>query len=137
MKNLLLLEEDLEGRESLARLLKKKGFCVIQAADEAAALTALGSAGSLDLVLAGATNRDRSEFLADLRERDVHLPVIFLADYCGPESRLRGLFGAFSVSRNLNFYINTRPVGLQELERMIRIAMNRRADGCAVPLAAA
>ena len=105
MKNLLLLEEDQEGREALAKVLRKRGFTVRQARDEATALAILAASPPMDMVLAGATERDRSEFLADVRERKPQVPVIFLSDYCGPEARLRGLaFGAFTMSRSLNFY---------------------------------
>ncbi len=126
MKNLLLLEEDLEGRETLSRILKKRGFSVVQAEDAGAALRRLDSDSPIDVVLVGASDRDRTEFLSDLRENRPRLPVIFLTDHCGPESRLRGLvYGAFTVSRSHNFYINMRPVGLNELERLIRIVLNK------------
>ncbi|MEK6697690.1 MAG: response regulator [Nitrospirota bacterium] len=138
MKNLLLLEEDQEGREALAKVLRKRGFTVRQARDEATALAILAASPPMDMVLAGATERDRSEFLADVRERKPQVPVIFLSDYCGPEARLRGLaFGAFTMSRSLNFYINMRPVGLHELERLIRIVLGRRHAGRGMELIAA
>lgn len=127
MKNLLLLEEDVEGREALARILKRKGFRVLQAGDEMTALTAVSSALPLDLVVAGATSRDRSEFLSDLRGVRPLLPVMFLADYCDPEARLRSIrFGPFTQSRKLNFYINVRPIRVTELDRMIRIIVHKQ-----------
>jgi hypothetical protein len=62
-----------------------------------------------------------------LRERRPYLPVIFLNDYYGPESKLLSIgYGAFSMSRSLNCYINMRPIRLDELERMIRIVLGRR-----------
>lgn len=138
MRNLLLLEEDAEGRGALARVLKKRGFLVAQAKDQSAALSHLSSARPVDLVLAGATYRDRVDFLSDLRESRPNLPIIFLSDYCAPESRLRGLtYGAFSMSRRHNFYINMRPVGLDELERLIRIVLGKRRFDQTVRLAAA
>ncbi len=138
MKNLLLLEEDREGRESLAKVLRKRGFTVRQAEDEASALAILGASPPVDVVLAGATERDRTEFLADVREGSSQVPVIFLSDYCGPESKLRGLaFGAFTMSRSLNFYINMRPVGLHELERLIHIVIGRGHTGRSAELIAA
>lgn len=138
MKNLLILEEDGEGRETLARILKRRGFHVLTTVDEASALLALSSGAPIDVVIAGATDRDRGEFLSDLHETRPDLPIIFLSDYCAPESRLRSLqYGPFSVSRRLNFYINTRPVGFHELERMIRIVLAGRRPVRQAGLAAA
>jgi DNA-binding response OmpR family regulator len=137
MKRVLLLDEDREGREVLGRILKKKGVSVVQAGDPEAALAALSSGIPLDLVIAGITDADRTTFLSDLREEQPDLPVIFLTDYCTPESRLRGvLYGAFLMSRALNFYINTRPIGLHELVRMIRIIFQQRSISAQRPLAA-
>lgn len=48
------------GRERIiCAIAEKRGFRAVQAADEAPALTARRSAGSVDLVLSDATNRDR------------------------------------------------------------------------------
>jgi DNA-binding response OmpR family regulator len=138
MKRVLLLEEDGEGRATLARILKKKGFNIIPAKDDAAAITVLASPMNIDLIIAGATERDRSEFLADVRTCRLDLPVIFLSDYCGPEARLRGLaFGPFSMSRTQNFYINVRPVAFHELDRLIRMVLSRHAGVSVHGLAAA
>ena len=137
MTRVLLLEEDREGREVLGRILKKKGFSVVQAGNASTALAAISSKMPLDLVIAGITDTDRTVFLSDLREEKPDLPVIFLSDYCAPESRLRGaLYGAFLMSRALHFYINTRPVGLHELVRMIGIILHQRSVSAESPLAA-
>ncbi len=126
MKNLLLLEEDTEGRDLFARILMRKGFNVIQAPDEACALAEMSSGQRrIDIVLAGATYKDRLEFLADLRDKRPRVPVIFLADCPEPESRLRCIMGPFAVSKRHNFYINTRPVAFQELDRLLRIIAGR------------
>ncbi len=138
MKRVLLLEEDNEGRESLARVLKKRGFTVLQTGDESSALDILSSTSQIDVVIAGASDLDRLEFLADVREKRPHLPVVFLADYCGPESKLRGIrYGAFSMSRSMNFYINMRPIGLTELDRLLRIIVSDRRTECIRSLVAA
>ena len=127
MEQVMLLEEDGEGRETLARVMRKRGFRVVTAEDQRAALSVLMSGLPISVVLAGATYRDRVDFLSDLRETRPNLPVIFLTDYCSPESRLRGIqYGAFSMSRRLNFYINMRPVELDELDRMIRIVLSKQ-----------
>ena len=128
MKNLLILEEDREGREALAKVLKQRGFRVFEAADEAAALAVIGSTPSIDLLIAGATLEDRSAFFVDVREQRSELPVLFLTDYCWPEARLRSLLlGAFGMSRRLNFYLNMRPVGLAELERLLLVVLYGRS----------
>jgi DNA-binding response OmpR family regulator len=138
MIRVLLLEEDSEGRESLARVLKKRGFAVLQTGDESSALDILSSTSLIDVVIAGASDLDRLEFLADVREQRPHLPVVFLADYCGPESKLRGiLYGAFSMSRRLNFYINMRPIGLTELDRLLRVIVGDIRTECVRSLVAA
>ena len=138
MEHVLLLEEDGEGRETLARVLSKRGFRVVPAEDQMTALSVLTSGLPISVVLAGATYRDRIDFLSDLRETRPNLPVIFLTDYCSPESRLRGMkYGAFSMSRRLNFYINMRPVELDELDRMIRIVLGKQCADHAPGLSAA
>ena len=138
MKRVLLLEEDGEGRESLARILKKRGFAVHQAGDESSALDVLSSTALIDVVIAGASYQDRLEFLTDVREQRPDVPVVFLSDYCGPESKLRGIrYGAFSMSRSLNFYMNMRPVGLNELDRLLRMIVSNRRSECTRNLVAA
>ena len=138
MKRVLLLEEDGEGRESLARILKKRGFAVLQAGNESSALDALSTTALIDVVIAGASYRDRLEFLTDVREQRPDVPVVFLSDYCGPESKLRGIrYGAFSMSRSLNFYMNMRPVGLNELDRLLRMIVSNRRSECTRNLVAA
>jgi len=130
MKKVILLEEDFEGREALGKILRMWGYNVIQAANESAVHAALASAQPVDLILAGATCRDRLEFLSDLRIARQSLPVIFLTDYCGPESRLRGLrYGAFVKFRPHEFFMNMRPVGLLELERLLRVIQHRQSAG--------
>ncbi len=134
---ILLLEEDREGREALSRILKKIGFTVLPAENPPKALQMLKSVMPLNLMIAGATDRDRTEFLSDMRVFRRNLPVIFLTDYCAPESMLRSrLFGAFLVSRALHFYINTRPISLNELCSVICIATRRERDGREQVLAA-
>lgn len=126
MKNLLLIEEDIEGREVLARILTARGFRVMKATNESAALTVIGSVIPVDVVIAGATTRDRSDFLADLRRERPHVPVVFLmnAGRAGSASPLSS--GPFSLSRKLNFYVNRRSVGIDELDWLIRIIILNR-----------
>ncbi len=131
MRQVLLLEEDLEAGEVLARVLRHRGFVVTEANDQSQAL-ALADTCGIDLVIAGVTSYDRLEFLADLREKKPEVPVIFLNGAHGPESILLGIrYGAFTVARNLNFYLNMRTVRMNELDRIIRIALGgRRHDSC-------
>jgi CheY-like chemotaxis protein len=129
MKSLLLLEEDSERRETLSKMLRSRGFRVFPSEHEAAALTVLDSDHSVDLVIAGTTHRNRLEFLADLRERQHTVPVVFLADHCDAESRLRALAGSFYLFRRHNFYINMRTIEFSELDRLIRIVLNPQRIG--------
>ncbi len=128
MKTILVLEEDLEGRDALSAMLRRKGFRVCQAEHEAAALEALGPGCPVDLVLAGATDRNRSDFLACLRSQRPSMPVVLLADCSDAVSRKQLLSGGFWLSRRLNFYMNTRPVDFNELDRLIRIALIPQRD---------
>ena len=120
MKSILLLEEDFDGREILSKMLRQRGYRVMPAEHETAALAVLDSGSPVDLVLAGATFRNRLEFLAHLREQSRSVPVVFLADHRDAESRLPGLAGGFYVSPKLNLYLNTRPIEFHELDRLIR-----------------
>ena len=120
MKSILLLEEDVEGREILSKMLRQRGFRVVPAEHTAAALAVLDSGSPVDVVLAGATYRNRLEFFANLRERLRSVPVVFLADHRDAESELRGPAGGFYVSPKLNLYLNTRPIEFHELDRLIR-----------------
>ena len=120
MKSILLLEEDTEGREILSKMLRQRGYRVLPAEHATAALAVLDSGSPVDVVLAGATYRNRLAFLADLRERLRSLPVVFLADHHDHESKSQGLLGGFYVSPELNLYINTRPIEFYELDSLIR-----------------
>ncbi len=126
MKSLLLLEEDVEGREILSKMLRRRGFHVIPAEDEADALAILGSGCPVELVLAGAAYHDRLDFLAALRERRRSVPVVFLADYRDNELSWRGLLSGFYVSRKHNLYVNARPIKFYELDRLLRIVPSPR-----------
>ncbi len=130
MKTILVLEEDVEGREALSTMLKRKGFHVYQAEHEAAALAVLGRYGCpIDLVLAGATDRDRIDFLACLRTQRLSIPVVLLTDCGNAVSRKQLLSGGFRLSGRMNFYMNTRPIDFNELDRLIRITLiPRRSD---------
>ena len=129
MKSILLLEEDFSGREILSKMLRQRGYRVIPAEHETAALAVLGSGSPIDLILAGATFRNRVEFLADLREQSRSVPVVFLADHRDAESGLHGLAGGFYVSPKLNLYLNTRPIEFHELDRLIRSVPARQGTG--------
>ena len=120
MKSIMLLEEDFDGREILSKMLRQRGYRVMPAEHEAAALAVLDSGSPVDLVLAGATFRDRLEFLARLREQSRSVSIVFLADHHASESSLPGLVGGFYVSPKFNLYLNTRPIEFHELDRLIR-----------------
>lgn len=123
MNTILVLDEDFEGREALSALLRQKGFRICQAEQEAAALAALGPGCPVDLVIAGATDRTRTDFLASLRAQRPSMPVVLLANCRDAVSRRRLLSSGFRLSRSLNFYMNTRPIDFSELYRLIRIAL--------------
>lgn len=129
MKSILLLEEDFEGRELLSKMLRQRGHRVMPAEHETAALAVLDSGCHVDLVLAGATFRNRLDFLADLREQSRSVPVVLLADHRASESRLPGLVEGFYVSPKFNLYLNTRPIEFHELDRLIRSVQAPQSTG--------
>ncbi len=129
MTTILVLDENIVGRETLSNMLKRKGYHVYQVEHEDAALKALGRGCQIDIVLAGATDRNRDNFLACLRAHQPSLPVILLADCNDAVSRNQLLSGGFCLSRKLNFYMNTRPIEFSELDRLIRIALIPQRNG--------
>lgn len=129
MKSIMLLEEDFEGREILSKMLRQRGYRVMPVEHETAAFAVLESGSPVDLVLAGATFRNRIEFLERLREQSRSVPVVFLADHRDAESKLHGLVGGFYVSPKLNLYLNTRPIEFHELDRLIRSVPGTQGSG--------
>jgi CheY-like chemotaxis protein len=128
MKTILVLEENPEGRKALSMMLRQRGFRVYQVEHEAAALATLRPGCPIDLVLAGATDRNRTDFLACLRAQQTTMPVVLLADCSEAASRKQLLSGGFRLSRKLNFYMNIRPIDFNELDRLIRIALIPRRN---------
>ena len=126
-KSILLLEEDVEGREILSKMLRQRGFRVVAAENTSAAFAVLGSGDPVDVVLTGATYRNRLEFFADLRERLSSVPVVFLANHHAAELKPRQVQSGFCASPKLNLYINTRPIEFSELDRLIRTLPGSRS----------
>ncbi len=129
MKTILVLDENIVGRETLSTMLKRKGYHVYRVEHEDAALKVLGRGCHIDIVLAGATDRNRDDFLACLRVRRPALPVILLTNCDDAVSRNQLLSSGFCLSRKLNFYMNTRPIEFSELDRLIRIALIPQRNG--------
>jgi len=129
MRTILVLEENREGRKAISKMLRSKGFRVTEVENETAALAALGPGYHVDLVLAGVTDRNRADFLASLRTQRPLMPVVLLADCSDAVSREQLLSGGFCLSRRMKFYMNTRPIGFNELDRLIRIALIPKKDG--------
>ncbi len=126
MKSILVVEEDIEGRAILAKMLRLRGFQVLPVGNETAAIVALSSDRPIDLVLAGATDQDRADFLTGVRTRRPSVPVVLLADRHDAKSQAQVLPSGFSMSSRLNFYMNTRPIHFGELDRLIRFALMPR-----------
>ncbi len=129
MKTILVLEENLEARELLSKMLVRKGYRVYQAEDETAALTALRPSDHIDLVLAGATKRNRAGFLASLRTRGPSIPVILLTDRGEAIYRKQLLTSCFFLLSRPNFSMSTRPTDFNELDRMIFISLMPQRNG--------
>lgn len=127
MSCLLLLEEDPDERETLARLLYEKGFMVAQARDQAGARSVLASSAPVELVIAGADYHDRGKLLSSLWEARPNVPVIFLAASNPPQPKRHSIsHDSVSIRHNLKFQIKMRPIGVEEIDRMIRIAACKR-----------
>jgi DNA-binding response OmpR family regulator len=90
--NILYVEDDSEAREFVGRALAQHGH-VVGLAESAADGLAQALAGGHDLLVLDVMLPDRSGFdlLADLRERGVHTPALFLTAQGQVSHRIRGL----------------------------------------------
>ena len=84
---LLLVEDDLDFRSSLAGRLEKRGFIVVETASAEEALGMLERA-TFDVVVSDIKlpGTDGMELLAEIKRRDALLPVILITGYASLES---------------------------------------------------
>lgn len=127
MSCLLLLQQDPDESQRLARLFNEKGFMVAQARDQAGARSILASSAPVELVIAGADCHDRAKLLSGLWQARPNVPVIFLAASSLPETKRDSVAHERpSIRRDLKFQTKIRPIRVEEIDRIIRIAACKR-----------
>jgi len=123
MKNILLIDDDLNHLVVLAFALDEAGYNVILKMDAESALAVLRENVSLDLIIIDdqMPGLDALSFMIMLRELMPKVPVIVLARQCNMDTYLKVMsFGAFE-------YLN-KPVRACELTRIVIMALDRRLD---------
>jgi hypothetical protein len=122
MKSILLVGQAGEEKGSISVMLRKKGFHVIEVADDASVKAALISAMAVDLVVAAAGERGQLCNLQAMLGR--RIPVIFLSDSAGKcrdcVSNNHRSHGHSSERRSAGKF------DVLELDRRIRLALNVR-----------
>ena len=120
----LLVEDDLDLRDVLARALREEGFTVRTASD---GRSALASAADVDAVVldVGLPDSDGRDVCAALRAQGVDVPVLFLTAHDGVTDRLAGF------SAGGDDYL-AKPVHLAELVARLRAVLRRVAGRPAV-----
>jgi len=115
----LLVEDDLDLRDVLARALREEGFTVRTASD---GRSALASAADVDAVVldVGLPDSDGRDVCAALRAQGVDVPVLFLTAHDGVTDRLAGF------SAGGDDYL-AKPVHLAELVARLRAVLRRVA----------
>ena len=125
-ERLLLVEDERELAEMLARLLEAEGFAVEVAADGQAALH-LGLTRSYDLLLVdrGLPGIEGLDLLARLRARGVVTPVLVLTARGSVADRVSGL------DAGADDYL-TKPFAVEELLARLRALRRRHQDAAQV-----
>ncbi len=116
----LIVDDDQDLREILARLVRKEGFTPLTAADGGSALELLRLQGA-EVMLADVhlPDRDGLELLQKAREMDADLPVIMITAYAGVNQAVAAMrAGAYD-------YL-AKPFQHREVIRLLRRALEER-----------
>nr|WP_217994500.1 response regulator transcription factor [Mobilicoccus pelagius] len=118
----LLLEDDLELRSSVATVLRRRSYAVDEAATIADADERL-SVNSYDVAVLdrGLPDGDAADMLRDLRSRGCAVPVLFLSAWADIHDRVRGL------DAGGDDYL-VKPFAMEELLARLR-SLTRRPAG--------
>ena len=88
-KTILLVDDELDTRELLARALERAGHAALTAADAAEALSAAEAASAIDLVVTdvvlGTDSQGGLELMTALRRQGVRAPVVIITAYADVE----------------------------------------------------
>jgi len=88
-KTILLVDDELDTRELLARALERAGYAALTAADAAEALSAAEAASAIDLVVTdvvlGTDSQGGLELMTALRRQGVRAPVVIITAYADVE----------------------------------------------------
>lgn len=118
---LLILDEDRIVLQSLSQFLRREGYEVRTAQDEAGALAILET-GQVDLLLADINlpGIDPTEFLRNMRRRFPHVVLLVITGYGSIE-------GAVEATRNGAFDYLTKPIVDEEIRVVVEKAARQQA----------
>ncbi len=118
MKNVFLLDDDINHLEVLAFALIETGYGVIPEIEAESARAVLTENDGIDLIIFNYEMQglDGAAFLAMLRELMPHVPVIVLTRHSNMDAYLKVMsLGAFEYM--------IKPVGVSELRRVVKAAL--------------
>ncbi len=129
IKTILLVDDEPELLSILAETLRSFGYNVIPKLNAESALSAISEGTMIDLVITDLRmpGMDGSEFIRILKRQLPSVPVILLTGYGSVESYVQ------TRSDGVFEYVN-KPVRAKELRLIVKAALDRPADGPAMPV---
>jgi CheY-like chemotaxis protein len=117
---ILIVDDDEAVRETLAELLEDVGFCSVQAANAAEALTVLRREQSIDALVTDLTmpGDDGIALIRQAREINGLLPAILLTGYAEQVTSISTIAGG-------NFHVLRKPVESDRLIEQLQLLVGR------------